>query len=272
MFEALFFKKEDIDNPEEEIKKIALASVFYAIAGIIVAKYILPFYIDGTNFCGLIAVLVTSIGLSYPVTRYIKARDNEEIKKKWSEETLLGRHITELAVYSTIFLGATLVYGISRIFLHKNFFSAQSLVINSVNSAAGNITANSMIGSILANNFGVFLITFALGFLVSGGIVFILIWNASILGAEVGSISPTVFHVPLKTMAYLPHGLLEIAAYILAGLSGTLLSFHLEHYFRHGTHSIETLKITVKDISTIFILGLIALLLAGIVETGTLPF
>jgi len=55
--------------------------------------------------------------------------------------------------------------------------------------------------------------------------VFIIAWNASILGVYVGAkLSETVWHIPVVTLGFLPHGIPEIAGFVTAGLAGGLLS------------------------------------------------
>ncbi|MFB6075922.1 MAG: stage II sporulation protein M [Candidatus Aenigmatarchaeota archaeon] len=163
---------------------------------------------------------------------------------------------------------------------------------------------------IISNNLFVFFITFLLSFVLSAGMVFILVWNASVIGVFFGkkiaaagvnaplsfvpnllqlpwyvvgilmgpllskdrnsqiifsSISIVVIHGMMSygIIGYMPHGILEIGSYCIAGISGFLLSRHVEDYRKEGSK--EFLELS-EDCFILLGIGLLMLILGGIIE------
>jgi uncharacterized membrane protein SpoIIM required for sporulation len=74
------------------------------------------------------------------------------------------------------------------------------------------------------NNIQVFAFAFIFSLIFGAGFVFIIIWNASILGVYIGLKAQAIQMIPLMSFPFLPHGIPEIAGYITAGLAGGLIS------------------------------------------------
>jgi len=98
-------------------------------------------------------------------------------------------------------------------------------------SITGNAIGGPQVASIIfSNNLRVYLIGLILSFIYGTGSVFILSWNASVVGAllaqqirQTGSIITGI----LRFLAILPHGILEYSGYILGGVAGALLSLYI---------------------------------------------
>jgi uncharacterized membrane protein SpoIIM required for sporulation len=67
-------------------------------------------------------------------------------------------------------------------------------------------------------------------------------------------------------MRYLPHGIPEIASYILAGLAGALLSYYVEHRYVRKSAPASALVTVLKDAAWMLVTGVAILILAGYVE------
>lgn len=266
MLDTIFFRDDETDR--EKTFSTFLATLFFTILALLLSHLVIPFNVGGINFGSLMAVLITSLALSYPLTRYIQARDEEELLAKWNEYELLSRHFSEVGVYLSSFLAATLTFAAARFFLPSEFFQIQQLVLSNITSVTGQITASTAFQQIVANNISLLFATFALAFFITGGMVFVIIWNASVLGVLVGTLSRNLLDIPLQILPYAVHGFLEIAAYILAGLSGALLSYHFEHYFIHETHSEDTFRTVATDSLVMTVLGILTILIAAVIETG----
>ncbi|MFP4045746.1 MAG: stage II sporulation protein M [Candidatus Aenigmatarchaeota archaeon] len=240
-----------------------LLSLVFSLAAILISHYFVPFQISGRNYGGLIAVLLTSLTASYPLLRYLEKREEEEEKMEDLEEKkLLQRHWTELEIYLAFFLGVMLAFTITAFVLPSEFFHTQSAVISSI---TGRMVNTGLLMTILENNISVFFLTFFLSFLLTAGMVFILVWNASVLGVFLADVSQSFSRLPLMALSYLPHGILEIGAYALAGISGFFLSHHFECFFEPDVDSRKIFKLC-RDSMLILIVGLLMLLIAGFVE------
>jgi len=252
----------------EERRKNLLAIFFFALTftllSVFLTNYILPVY------QGLVAVFLVSLIGAYPLIAYLMGEEKEIMVKRLSEERLLMRHMDELAIYLSFFLGVMFGFLISAIVYPPEFFSVQIDVIESIRgsslSGTGNIVVNSLFEKIITNNLWVFFLTFAISFLFSAGMVFILVWNASVLGVFLARASTSIMDVHILIFSYLPHGLLEISAYVLAGISGALLSYQFGYFYTTKNYKKETFFRVVKDSLTLLFVGMVCLFVAAVIE------
>lgn len=138
----------------------------------------------------------------------------------------------------------------------------QSSVIGSI---TGNIISPSLFFEIISNNLSVFFLTFILSFLLTAGMVFVLVWNASVLGVFLSKVSKSILHVPVVSISYIPHGILEVSGYILAGISGFFLSHEIEEFVEWDKKG-RAVKL-MEDSSFVLILGLLFLILGAVLES-----
>lgn len=260
MLERLWIEEER----EKHFTACFLLSFAFALLSILIAYFFVPFTVSGQNLGGIVAVLLVSLTASYPLIRYLEKREDEEGKISEEGTRLLGRRWTELEVYLAFFLGAALAFGASNYILPGGFFSVQNAVIGSI---SGKVISGGLFSQIITNNLSVFFLTFLLSFTLTAGMVFILAWNASVLGVFLSDVSKSVFHLPLVALSYLPHGILEIAGYILAGISGFFLSREFREFLEKEEKG-EALHL-IQDSLLVLAIGLIFLLLGGLLESLT---
>ena len=258
MLEGFWLRKEYENKPIY----IFFFGLIFTILASLVSELIFPSYI------GIISVFLVSLVGAYPMITYLRKKEAEEMKGKMCEEKLLKRHEDELVMYLSFFLGVTLGFVISSYFLPTGYFEIQEGVILSIRgSITGNILSNSFFQMIISNNIWVFFLTFLVSFLFSAGMIFILVWNASVLGVFLARASRNITHFHLLAVSYLPHGLLEIAAYILAGISGALVSYQFDYYFiRKDKYDFDSVIRAIKDVMILITIGLVCLFLAGLIE------
>jgi len=237
---------------------IFLFGALFTGLAVFITHYFLQFH------QGLLVVLVTSLAATYPITRYIREKEDEEeeLVERHMEEKILERHARELAVYMSFFMGTLFSFIISSFLLPTSFYAIQH---NEIQSITGNMAVPSLFKVIILNNLRVFALSFLLSFLLSAGLIFILVWNSSVFGFFLAQTSKSIFHLPQYLMLYLPHGLLEMAGYVLAGVSGALLSHHFGH-LKDKHYELEVFTGIIKDISIVFGLGLLCILVGGVVE------
>lgn len=259
MLERLWIQEER----ERHFTGCFVLSFVFALLSILIAYYFIPFRVSGMNLGGIVSVLLVSLVSAIPLITYLERRESEETEMKLGGETrLLRRHWTELKTYLTFFLGVSLAFGVSNSALPQDFFSVQTTVIGSI---TGKTISGSLFSEVIINNLSVFFLTFLLSFALTAGMIFILVWNASILGVFITNLSKSALHLPLAALSYLPHGILEVAAYILAGISG----FYLSHEFREFAERENKKEVfwMIEDSLTVLIIGLSFLILAGLLES-----
>ncbi|MDY6774086.1 MAG: stage II sporulation protein M [Candidatus Nanohaloarchaea archaeon] len=260
MFERLTMKYSDSENYLD----IFFLSFFFAFLSVLLVHHMIAFQVGGNTLGGVISVLLTSLAVSYPFVRYLLEEEEMEISENWTEKKLLERHAHQMELYVSFFLGTTLGFALSSFFVPKAFFSIQSQVLETIRSPTGMVVGNTVFQEIVRNNLWVFSITFVLAFFISSGILFILAWNASVLGVLIGNLADSAFHVPMVTLFYLPHGLLEVGGYVFAGIAGSLLSYKIEEGVLEEDH--EGVWRVVKDSAVILVLGVLLILLAAGIE------
>jgi uncharacterized membrane protein SpoIIM required for sporulation len=262
MFERLWLK----DELENKYFHIFIFGVVLTIISLLLTNYILPI----KN--GLVAVFLVSLAAAYPLVAHLRVEEEEEEKliKKHKEKNLLKRHENELMIYLSFFLGVMIVFVAAGFLLPNSFFSPQNEIVKGITGFAtfqtGNSVSVNVLSSILSNNLIIFLLAFALSFVISAGMVFILVWNASVLGVFLSKI---ISANPLIALSYLPHGLLEISGFVLAGIAGALLSHQFEH-FKRGHHKKSVFRGILKDIGILLFIGVIVIIIGGLIETFVL--
>ena len=254
---------------KEERRKNLLAIFFFALTFTLISVFLTNYILPINQ--GLVAVFLVSLVGAYPLIAYLRGEEKEILVKKLSEEKLLARHVDELAIYISFFLGVMFGFLISAIVLPPDFFSVQIEIIEGIRGSAlqgatGNVIVSYLFEKIVTNNLWVFFLTFVVSFLFSAGMVFILVWNASVLGVFIAKASTGMSDIHLLLFSYLPHGLLEIASYILAGISGALLSYQFGYYYTTKEYKKEAFIRVVKDSMIVLVFGLACLFLAAVIE------
>ena len=255
----------------------------YATIGVFLSLWIFK------DYSSMIMVFLTVLA-SVPLV--FNALKLEEKKDMEMEETipLMKEHAKVLAVITFLFLGITIAFGFWYTMLPQNLvevlFRTQTQTIAGINNyAAGNVVqASSLFRLILLNNIKVMTFCVFFAFIYGFGAIFILAWNASVIGAAIGSfirtrVEATAATVGLGRVAtyfqfftlslsrYLIHGIPEIIAYIIGGLAGGIISIAvIKHDF--GTKKFEKI---LFDSSELIVIALLFLVLAAFIEVYITP-
>ncbi len=261
MFDSILVRAED---DSQAVKYVVVLSILLTALAIVIAQYIFPFKVGGRNYGGFIAVMISALALSYPLMHYIRSRDRKEFQRRWRESTLLARHISEINVFLSCFTASVVVFSVSTFLLPEGFFAIQNSAIESVRGFTGSLVSPGFFLQILKNNLGLFFATFILTFFVAGGMVFVVLWNASVLGVLVGRLAGSLFEIPVRLFPFVAHGLLEVAGYVSAGLSGYLLAYGFEEFI-YGEGG-EVFKTPVRDALILLGVGLCIIVVAAFVE------
>jgi uncharacterized membrane protein SpoIIM required for sporulation len=179
---------------------------------------------------GIFAVLFTVIPSVYFLMLMIRreelADENPAFRRA---DAIWARHGKDMLILCLFFLGLSLAFSFWSFVLHDTAFQMQLDKISQIRGS-GDVTGNAagdaaQFSRILVNNLNVMLFSFIFSLIFGAGAIFIIVWNASILGVFVGArLSSYVWEIPYNTGLFLPHGIPEIAGYLFAGLSGGIIS------------------------------------------------
>jgi len=103
------------------------------------------------------------------------------------------------------------------------------------------------------------------------GAIFILAWNASIMGYIIGDLirnSLGLAALPHAFLKFFLHGIPEIIAYLAAALAGSILFVSVIR----GDLKKDRIKRTITDIIIILIISVVLLVIAAAIETYISPF
>jgi len=217
---------------------------------------------------GFMSVVFTIIPSTFFITYLIKREEETEERyiKKHAKISFWERHEKYIMILLFFFAGLTLAYSISYMVLPKGFFLSQVNKINEIIGISGKVSEAVdskllFLESIFYNNVKVLMFSFIFSFIFGAGAIFILAWNASILGVRIGQISTSLWEVPIKSLPFLPHGVFEIGGYIAAGLAGGLLSTAIIR-----KNKVEVLKAIAIDSLKVFLLALFLVFIGAIIE------
>lgn len=229
------------------------------------------------SMSGIFAVLFTILPSVYFLTLLVKREEKleeEEIARHY-RKGFFERHDKDIMIFMFYFLGLTLGFAVWSLVLTPNFFQIQLSTICSINPAicssrglGGGITglaSGTAMGSFisyLTNNIQVMLFAFIFSIVFGAGAIFIIVWNASILGVAIGSLSETIMEIPLYGLSYLPHGIPEIAGYVCAGLAGGILSAAI----LRGHHRRGVFRTILLDSMKILILAVFLIIIGAVIE------
>jgi uncharacterized membrane protein SpoIIM required for sporulation len=254
----------------------------YSSVGILLSMWI--FY----DYSSLIMVFLTVLAcmpIVYNTIRFEEKKDEFEER----EIVLLKEHWKALEVFLFLFLGITVSIVVWYVFLPEEhtatLFSTQFETLRAINGGATGMAAMLQgFTRILLNNVKVLMFCILFSFIYGLGAMFILVWNASVIGVAIGHIIRTelskvtgafgwdsltsYFTIWTYGFArYSLHGILEILAYFIGGLAGGIISVAVirQHI---GTRKFEHI---LWDSTDLILISLAILVIAAVVEVFITP-
>ena len=230
---------------EEGRKYILLVPITFVIT------IILAFFNKFIGGNALFLVAFVSLALAYPITSFARSMERKDIEEFNKSRNFFQRYEKELVVFLLMFCGVSLGFFASIPFISD--FSYQEAFAGPINES---VVAGKSIGGYVAqsdsvfplifmNNLKVTFLTFILSFLLYSGLIFILVWNASVIVYTLHSFG-SYDKVLIMAISILPHGFLEIAGYIVAGLAGAILSFRLDNAYSSKFYKVSDEKGNIK--------------------------
>jgi uncharacterized membrane protein SpoIIM required for sporulation len=282
---------ESLLNPAKAEKKpylmIILGFVLTCIATLIGYR----FFPDNASLIIVAFIAVGATPLMYRIIKYEEEKDLQDLP----ERILLEEHSKALKAFMYLFLGivlaSTLIYVFLPLGAEVEIFKAQHDTFVHIAGVTGKVTlsstGNSAISSfstIFFNNLTVLLIAVVFSFIYGAGAIFVLAWNATVIGVAIGyfirhNLALYAEHVGLSKMAgylqvvsigltqYLIHGFFEILGFFVGALAGGIISVAvIRHDF--GTAKFEHIILDAADLLLIAV-GLI--FFAAILEVWVTP-
>ena len=248
---------ESLINPKSAEKKPIdsfIAGFLFTIAACVLTLQIQP----GSDGSGFLIVAFISIAAAPFLVRIF---DIEETKSKGN---LFDRHNVLIQVFSFFFVGV--IFGSSLFFVltqNSALFTDQikdlclngiiedeicvgktMLTGNSVSpfSGTGQAISGLTFEIILFNNLKVLALAFVFSFMLGAGAIFLISWNATVIGVLIGKIAqnPIAFGsvsigennillnylvaLPYTLLRLLPHGFFEFGGYFFGAIAGGILS------------------------------------------------
>ena len=242
-------------------------------------------YLVFRQYSGLLMIffiIFASLPLLYNIIKH-----EEEIDMKFESEWKILKEHSKVIIFLLFFflgilLGLTLAYVFLPSGMVESIFHIQSSAIQDINnSVSGGVTSFSLFKAIFLNNLKVLFFCLVFSFLYGMGAIFILTWNASVVATAIGNLikskiallssgfgfatAASYFSITtFSFLRYMTHGIVEIAAYFVAGLAGSIISVAVIR------HHLENERVLYDALDLVFIsLGI--LLFAALVEVYITP-
>lgn len=276
---------------EEKPGKLVLLGFVYSSIATFLSLWI---FRDYSSLIMIFLTVMAAIPLLYNIIKMEEEKDLQDLGEKW----LLKEHSKALSAFMFLFLGITLACVLWYVALPSDtvnvLFETQTTTIQSINThvtgeVSAQVTGQAFRGfgdfaRIFLNNVKVLVFCILFSFLYGSGAIFILAWNATVIGTATGNFirSNLAYYSSLvgfeKTAQYLNiisigllkyviHGVPEILAYFVAGLAGGIISVAvIKHDF--GTRKFEHILLDSADL---LLLSILLLFIAAILEVWVTP-
>jgi len=243
------------------------------------------------KYTSLVMVFLTVMACTHLMHSTFRLEEKKDFEIR-SETTLLEEHGKALSFMMFLFLGFVVAFSLWYILLPSqtshNVFSVQIETIEAVNSAtqpSGSVISKSIfLTAILMNNLKVLFFCMLFAVFYGAGAIFILAWNASVVGAAMGSfvrsnialiasefgmgsIATYFSTYSLSLLRYLTHGALEILAYFMAALAAGIISIAIAR----RDYESRKFKYVILDTLDLAVLSVVILVIAAFVEVFITP-
>ncbi len=266
MVNILFNPKKAERHPIE----MGILGFLYASLAILLSAWIFP------DYSSLVMVFLTVLPCIYIVQGTLRLEESKE-KDYLSEEWLLREHSKVLLFLLFLFIGFVFAFAFWTLVLPAEtvsiLFNMQGGVVEGIRDmvATGDATSGEAFYLILFNNFKVLFISLVFAFFYGAGAIFILVWNASVMGFVIGDLARQTLGfvaLPIAFTKYFLHGIPEMMAYLTISLAGGVvyIAAWKGHFLRQGR-----LRRLILDSAVLVVLSAIFLLAAAAIEVYISP-
>lgn len=233
---------------EKHPVEIFFIAVVFTLVAMFISKTLFPSEISLLTIC-FITLFFTPL-----FTKLFLIEEKKDIALK--KENIFHRHRQMIKILTFFFIGIMLTTATVYFFIPESsgFFELQDEKLQEISgSPTGAFNLDQTFYKILLNNTSVMLMIFLTSILFCSTAIFILTWNASIIGVFIGKSLYSLIHagmskssayvigIPMAISQLLIHGIPEILAYFMVGIAGGILSSALMKSNR------EKLELVFKD-------------------------
>src|SRR3989344_7791254 len=181
------FKLADILlNPKKTKRhpfEIMLVAFFYTSFSILISYWIFP------EYSSLFSIFLSVISCIYVVQGVLISEEKKE-RDYYEEVIVLKRHAKTIKFFLILFLGFLIPFIFWTLILPQDItneiFSIQETEVQNIRSITGNAISSENFSIIFLNNMRVLAFSLILALFYGAGSIFILVWNASIMGFVIG--------------------------------------------------------------------------------------
>ena len=277
----------------EEAERHPITLFFIAFGITTVSMFVAYHTFPGSS--SVLAISFVSLALM-PIINDMLARSEErEVAQDDMPFSFIGTHFDVLHIYGWIFMGMIITYSFWAVVLPENnrtcdstpfgiacilpeksqVFSEQKKVYSGI---TGKIVGEAecfneksksfenCLQLIFSNNNWVMVLAIMFSLIWGAGALFLLGWNASVIGLFVGTeiMAKSIDAGIVRAVSYLPHGVPEIMAYFIAAIAGGIISSAISK----KTFKRHELRIVFIDTVLLLMVALVTLLIAAFIETA----
>ncbi len=263
----------------------------YSSVAVFLALWVFPAY------AAIVAVFLTTLACVPMMLQVIGLEKEKEehvpnyISRLLKDSFSFGKQPHEhlIPFFAFLFLGMALAFSFWFVVLPQNLvndlFYVQMNTIKDINtSIAGKLVMADFFGRIFFHNIRVLAFCVLFSFIYGAGAIFILAWNASVIGTAIGdsmrrAISYSADAVGITSIAgyssaisaslarYLTHGIPEIMGYYIGSLAGGIISMAV---IKHELGS-ERFENTMRHATGLIMLAIAVLVIAAVLEVTISP-
>ena len=283
---------------EKRPKDMFYLGFIYSTLGLLFALMIFG---DIASYAGIFFTTLPVIIVLYNAVKIEEQKDdivyrNAELIRGAGRELhtnrfLIREHGRVVSFLLYVFLGIAVSYALWYTILPERLigtaFDLQVETINEVGSGVGSATGHIVFREafvpLFTHNLRVLIFCILFSFVYGAGAVFILIWNASIVGVTIGNLLRksileysgtfnsnfliSYFKFYPVSIGYMIHGIPEVMSYLLGTLAGGIISVAVvNHKF-----SDKEFKHIVVDSLDLVVLSVVTLFCAGLIEVYVTP-
>ncbi len=271
MFKLLFSPRRAQRHPLE----MMLIAIFYSSISIILSLWIFP------EQASIVMVFFTVLSIIYVAQGAFKMEEGKE-KRKMKEGKLLKNHLKVLVFLLFLFIGFVISFSVWTFALPAQkatvIFQMQNSAVQNVREAisgiapvSGNVVTNNGLVPILFNNFKVLFVSLVFAFFFGAGAIFILAWNASVMGYVIGNLAREtlgLIGMPIAFAKYFVHGIPEMLAYLTVALAGGIIYISV---WRGDFLNAERRKRMIVDSVVLVLISIFLLIIAALLEVYVSP-
>jgi uncharacterized membrane protein SpoIIM required for sporulation len=259
---------------------------FYASLAVLLVNWVFAQDAVLNQRAGVLVVLFTVL-FSMPFIYYTIRLEEKKISKASGSWSLLKEHSHAIYAFLWLFLGFTIAFAFWYSVLPSTQSFREQIETYCMINRPGNfdscvkqygikdstqvipfLTNTERLFLIFTNNMYVLLFTLVFSLIFGAGVIFILAWNASVIGAAIGIFTDyKLSALPLGLLRFFMHGIFEIGSYFVIALAGGMISVAV---IRHETGT-EKFWSVLQDSLNLIILSVIILFFAALIEVFVTP-